>query len=403
MSAPPVRSTEALLAQMQRRIQVLERRLATAGSSGGGGGGGGGVWGGRDAGPIGEVSRVDLTSPWTTWGRNNNNAGYGTQVTATRHPSGIVTLDGLVIPQSTPPASSKIGQIVNENCWPAYRVIMPTSVGKAFYVEPTGAIHAMESGFAAGQFYTLNTGYWAADKEDGWIPVGEQGSAFGPNFGSTVDWNTRYGPPSWRVDDYGCTWFRGLVRVNATTSVDNTLMFTLPAYANAAPSETHHIAVAAQSAFGLIGADSAIGICWKTGGSGAVGAWYSLGGVCVVTPSGLTGWDSPPAWINGWGQFSVAAFTQVSWRRRADGIAQLRGLMSGGNLTQRAFNMVEAGTMPMLHMVMFATAAGNLAARLDLRGANHGVDADQGALVPQTGSTSWFSLDSQFWNPYAPY
>lgn len=97
----------------------------------------------------------------------------------------------------------------------------------------------------------------------------------------------------------------------------------------------------------------------------------------------ISGWVTAEGLQNGWVQYGNATFPPVSYRKDADGMVTLRGLMKSGTMGKPAF-VLPPGFRPKETMLSI-TVAGDAVARVDIL-------AD-GSVQPSFGSTVWFGLD----------
>lgn len=86
---------------------------------------------------------------------------------------------------------------------------------------------------------------------------------------------------------------------------------------------------------------------------------------------------------NGWVQYGNAVFAPVSYRKDADGVVSLRGLMKSGTMGATAFTL-PPGFRPKETMLSITTS-GDQVARVDIL-------AD-GSVQPKSGTNAWFGLD----------
>lgn len=93
-------------------------------------------------------------------------------------------------------------------------------------------------------------------------------------------------------------------------------------------------------------------------------------------------------WVNAemtgnWVQYGGNDFPPASYRKDADGVVTLRGLMKSGTLGDTAFKL-PVGFRPKEQMLSI-TSAGDQVARVDI--------LSDGSVQPKSGSTVWFGLD----------
>ena len=111
-----------------------------------------------------------------------------------------------------------------------------------------------------------------------------------------------------------------------------------------------------------------------------------------VRPDGLVddwhevGASGEPAFQNGWVNFGGAEAT-AAFRKDGEGTVHIKGLIKLGTLASAAFTL-PVGYRPLLHQTI-ATIAASALGRLIIFGPT-------GLVVPQTGSSGWFSIHITF-------
>lgn len=345
--------------------------------------------------------RLNFASGWQTYNSSTAEHVWSEGPTATQLPSGLVVLSGLIRYSNGVPADySAIADGIPEGMRPEHEVIHfvnNSDTAKAILISPEGVIAVRATGFVSNGYVSLDgISYWPAGTAT-WNEIGTNGTSFGPAFESHGD---TWGTPAYYQDEYGFTWFRGIIKVKTTVSADNTPIFNMPPELLSVHQQ--HMRTTGVGGYSGLGADAGQGrLQWKMGSVGAVGNWISLAGIMLTTESALTlnDWRPIQGWANSWKRY-LTQFPEPAFLRRGDGLCTLKGLVNGGTLgTGRAF-WIERELWPHGGRALMDTMAANARARLDISGADE-IEGprNKGGVSLINGSNTWFSLDSVKWVP----
>jgi hypothetical protein len=145
-----------------------------------------------------------------------------------------------------------------------------------------------------------------------------------------------------------------------------------------------------QGATGVAGAAGAAGAAGPAGAAGAQGPQGPTGPVSQVTQEGwhIVGAAGEPAYKNGWGRHDPVNYTP-EFRKRPDGVVQLRGIIRGGAADTVAFTL-PVGYRP--DQTLYVTALADTAYAGG--GATYMIIGTGGDVAPHNGggAPQWFSL-----------
>lgn len=320
---------------------------------------------------------------------------------AIKSSAGIVSLSGLIRVKGTPAAATALAYIP-EGFRPDTDMLVPAESNGSITIKikTDGVIEVYQVPSANAYISLDGICYPAAGVAD-WTEIGSSGS--GSSFASVVNtnepWNELYGYPAYWKDPYGFVWFRGLLRINSTLSVDNTLMVTLPTSHRA--DAYQHLRAASQAGYAGIGYRPDDGLVWKSNSASTIGNWISLAGLIGVTSDGRANnlWRQPSTFTSGWVNVGTIN-TNTQFVRREDGLCMLNGLVKTGTPPSKISVLLDEEMWPTRGRIIFATTSNNAHGRLDLASVRDDtLPFDLGAIVAQTGSSTWFSLDGRAWTP----
>jgi len=336
------------------------------------------------------------SNAWGTYNTATMTRSYNETIGATRLPTGLIMLTGLLYKTGTINSGDVICTLP-PICRPGRAVILSVNYGdaaRAITINTNGTIVA-RTAWGSSQYLNFDgVCFWALDSEatGNWINVGSGGSSYGANYGlwTTADEARFY------QDRYGWTWFDGLVKITGTTSADNTNIITLPAAYRTAK-ELHMTGVANDFGMGF-GATSTNGLNWKTNSPTGINGWIGISGQAWCSASGdtLSPWYTTYSYINSWAQ-NGPTFPNVQWVRRPDGLAAMRGLVSGGanNATITRLNGYPE-LWPAARRIICPVFANLARARIDIMGDREDGGQAPQDVIPAAGVTTgaWASLDS---------
>lgn len=317
---------------------------------------------------------------------------------ATKLPSGIVVLGGMLVSTSAPPDSQIIAYLP-----PGYRPdkagLFPVEMGETscvVYIHTNGEIRVYGTGWPSS-WLTLDGIAFPSAGTATWTSVGDGGSSWGANFESNAGWVAEYGDPAFWKDPYGFVWYRGLARIKVATSTDNTLIFNLPSTHRSSIQE--HVRGCANAGYGGVGSLPASGLVWKPGTPGNVGGYVSLCGIITKTAQAYS--DNPwlfkaPRMSNNWVAYN-ASLTQPRYLLREDGLRVLSGMIGGGTVGASCFYFRDLEMIAEKGRLTIPAMATNARARITVMPS--WIDGDQArtALIIENGSNTWFSLDNRVW------
>lgn len=309
--------------------------------------------------------------------------------------SGLVVLSGMFQTIGTLASGTLIG-VLPEGMRPPIRLIFPMEYGdsaRSLDIWTNGNM-TLSASPGANAYISLDGIAFHPAGVGTWTNVGSGGSAFGANFGEWT--NPAYGPCAYYKDPWGFVWWRGLARVNVTTTLDNTSIVTVPATHRVANEQ--HFRTTGNNVYSGLGGKNTDGLNWKLGSGGTVGQWISLTGAVFVTADALTlnPWRNA-SFANGWGQY--AGFPIAAYARREDGLAMTKGLVRAGTINASMSAMGEE-MWPTGGAIILAAISNQERARMDVTAArNIDVGVGPGALVGRTASNAWFSWDGMKWVP----
>lgn len=334
------------------------------------------------------------------WGPYSE-AGSGTWTggaRATKLPSGIVVLGGMLISTSASADSQVIAYLP-----PGYRPdkagLFPVEVGETscvVYISTNGEIRVYGSGWPSS-WLTLDGIAFPSAGTATWTSIGNGGSSWGINFESNADWVAEYGDPAFWKDPYGFVWYRGLARIKVATSTNNTLIFNLPSTHRSSVQE--HVRGCANTGYAGIGSLPESGLIWETGTPGNVGGRISLCGVITKTAQAYSdnSWlFRAPKMANNWVPYN-ADFTQPRYLLREDGLRVLSGTISGGNAGASCFFFRDLEMIAEKGQLTIPAMANNARARISVMPSWIDGDVARTALIIENGSNTWFSLDNRVW------
>lgn len=312
-----------------------------------------------------------LQNGWRNYDAAFNKPGF------TKTSSGIVMLRGLIAGGTASPGAN-IFQLPDDYCPPynlTFETITNASVFSRVYINS-----------AACTVYVTkaDTGYLTLDGI--YFPVGGAVSFTNttPFYNSWTNYITAYGGPyapvSYGTDNLGRVHLRGLAANGTLTNGTRITGLPTPLLpptgeVSILPSESGSYA-----AFQLDG---------RTGGSPGIQAGY--GGVTYLSvqamyyPSPLSGWTALTL-QNSWAYYGVP-FPTAKYRKGADGIVTLTGLIKSGSTTANAvIATLPPGYRPSSGTAIFGIPSGNVAmGRVD-------IDTD-GNIKYLAGGNAWLSLD----------
>jgi hypothetical protein len=321
---------------------------------------------------------------------------WGWRVGATKLPSGLVALTGLVRTMAVPTVSQLIGTITDPDLWPEYDVVHTAEYGNTavgITIKTDGRIMTRFSGGSGVDFLSLSgVTYWAAESDatGNWKNVGTNGITFDSHY---ADWgDPLYGPSALYKDRWGFVWGRGLVRTLAAQTVGYPIINLPVGYR---PDKEQHYRTVANDTFGFIGAGNTStgpnSINYKQNSPNAVNTWTSLYGMRLSTPDVLTlnSWTSPGLFLNSWNNLG-AAYPAMAWSRREDGLVVFRGLVSGGALGAAVTNLLATPEIFIRPKgAVFAAVGADSRTRVDISG-----DAYNQTIAPLSGGSAWVALDN---------
>ena len=318
---------------------------------------------------------------------------------ATKLPSGIVVLGGMLISNSVPSDSQVIAYLP-----PGYRPdkagLFPVEVGetsRVVYISTDGEIRVYGSGWPSS-WLTLDGIAFPSAGTATWTSIGDGDSSWGANFESDAGWVAEYGDPAFWKDPYGFVWYRGLAHIKVTTSTDNTLIFNLPSTHRSSVFE--HVRGCANTGYAGIGSLPKSGLVWKPGTPGDVGSYVSLCGVITKTAQAYS--DNPwlfraPKMTNNWAPYH-STLTQPSYLLREDGLRVLSGMIGRGIVGGAScFYFRDLEMIAEKGRLTIPAMANNARARITVNPSWIDGDSARTALIIDNGSNTWFSLDNRVW------
>lgn len=340
---------------------------------------------------------------WGAYNYMNQDRNWNDRIGATRLPTGLIVLSGLLRSNFTPGAGSLIGTLNDPLTWPEHDVMLPVEVADLAYsiIIRTNGRMEVHGAQPANQYLNLDgTAYWAKDSEatGNWINVGQGGSSWGANFEPSP--GSTYGPPGFYKDRYGFVWFRGLTQIKTAVTADNTPIIVLPAGYHG--HLDHHLRGTGMGGFAGFGT-AGTSLNWKGGSPSAVGNYLSLYNISITTADALTinEWLGPYSFLNGWVNYSPATFTTFGITRRGDGLVKYKGLIGSGNTGAPIATLTGFPQYyPRARRLILGTIANATRARVDING-----DRETDGRLPHTiwpangASANWTSFDSVFYVP----
>lgn len=335
---------------------------------------------------------------WTTHSDANASSHFVHDATVVKLPSGLVVLSGLLRSIGTPPDGSLIATLP-PGFAPDNETIYGVEFGdvaKSIRITPAGDIHVYGGAGITNQYLSLDgIVFWSAGVAQ-WTNIGQGGSAWANSFGPDAGWSTTFGTPGFWKDPYGFVWFRGLVKIGQTLSVDNTNIFTLPA--SHRTTAEMHVRSTGNSIFSYLGAKTGDGVNWKVNSASNVGGWISLAPMVIESPDAVTNnpWVYPLTKANGWVQYGTPGqFTTLKYLLREDGLRCLSGLINAGTYGASVATFRDREMWPTRGRPILAGVANAARSRRELSSYNASY-GDHGQIIPAQGS-SWFSFDGTFW------
>lgn len=336
-------------------------------------------------------------SSWDAYANTNNSAIFDPLPRATKLPSGLVVLAGMLHGYGTIAPDSLIATLP-EGLRPEYRVVHLVLQGdqpRGLYIDPDGSIRT-RSAWVANTYLSLDgVAFWASGSAD-WTNIGTGGSSFNntnfePNPNTTI-----FPPPRYFKDEFGFVWFEGVVSLKTAVTVGNTVMVNMPT-THRSHAETH-IATVGNDTYGGIGTQPTNGLIWKPNSPGTVGGWMSLNNVVYPTQDAI---DNNP-WVgrrgdpNGWVKLG-AEFTEPRWLKRGDGLCMLSGALKNGNLTA-SMAMLPTEMRPTYGRKILPTMQTNAIGRLNISATTDvTLPYEKGAIIPSMGGTTFYSWDGVKW------
>ena len=339
---------------------------------------------------------------WQTYAESTASTVFSTKARATRLSSGIVSLSGLLRSKGSPANGSVIATLP-VGCRPDTPGIFSVEHGnlpRAINIYPSGEITVRGGGWSANEYLSLDGIHFPAAGVATWTNFGSGGSSWGANFSSDALFITDFGFPAFWKDPYGFVWFRGLVKLTATVSANNSNIVTLPS-THRSYLEQHYRGVGLDGYAGL-GAQSDNGLNWKIGSPGAANSWISLAGITILTNDAWANnpWFTPDVYPNSWSNLNPASYPKGSYLLREDGLCVASGLMANGTMDRRGMSIPDEEMWPRHGRIIIATTSGQARGRLDISGARDlGGEHEPGSLVFTQGSNAWYSLDNVMWVP----
>lgn len=314
--------------------------------------------------------------------------------------SGLVVLSGMMMGVGSPGSATVIA-VLPEGMRPSQHLIFPIEYGdfaRSIYINPNGNVTLGGAAPAANAYISLDGIAFHPAGVGEWVTVGDEGSAFGANFEEWTD--PQYGPCAFYKDPWGFVWWRGLARIKATVTVDNTPIVTVAAPYR--PDREEHFRSTANEVYAGIGSQPANGLNWKGGTIGSVGAWISLTGATFVTTDGINQnpWKNIKTFNNGWAKYPSVQFPDPGYLRREDGLCVTKGLMNSGTINAKMAGMTQEEMWPAGGKIILAAICSSARARLDVNAARELEPATgPGALIGRGASNAWFSWDGLKWVP----
>lgn len=326
--------------------------------------------------------KMPLGPGWTQYSQTEIDWMHGTATVA----DGIVSLNGLVFTAATSTSGSVIATFPIE--WaPNQRLMFGVNNGdtwRAVDVYPDGTVRSR--GVGSGSYISLAGLAWPLESTvaaaGGWINVGQGGSAFANGWVNYVSGGIQVWGDSrfWKDPITGMVWVQGLVMSGSTATAAS--IFTLPV--GYRPAKTNHFATTSADGLGTLYATaSQISNVAAANSNG----FLSLCGIVFEPEGGALIPFRPYILVNGWLQYDPTVYTTGSNMKSPNGMIYHQGLIRSGPITTPAVNMAKderMGHLGTTSYALFNRLAGNARARLDLR---------NNAIIPQQGSTTWYSMD----------
>jgi hypothetical protein len=355
------------------------------------------IVGQTEASPLGKFVPLVLGANWRVYSTVTSDPAWGWRVGATKLPSGLVSLTGLVRTMAVPVNNQLIGTITDPDLWPEYDIAHSVEYGNTavgITIKTDGRILTRFAGGSGVDFLSLSgVNYWAAESDatGNWKNVGTNCITFDSHY---ADWgDPLYGFSALYKDRWGFVWGRGLVRT-VTPQTTNFPMINLPV--GYRPEKEQHYRAISDNGFGFLGAGNATSgpnsINYKTGSPNAAGTWTSLAGIRVSTPDVLTlnSWTTPGLFLNSWANYNAVTFPGMTWTRREDGLVLFRGLITGGALGAAVTNLLATPEIFIRPKgAVFAAVGADVRTRVDISG-----DTYNQTIAPLSGGVAWVSLDN---------
>lgn len=340
---------------------------------------------------------LSLSSSFVPYSHFFNNHEFDGVPRATKLPSGLVVLSGLIRSIGSTAAGHVIATLP-EGFRPDRDVIYPllqADMPRAVDIRTDGTIR-VRAGWAADQYASLDgIMFWTSGTP--WQTVGTGGVTL-----NTTNFNIHTVSQAeglrYYKDQYGFVWFDGVVELKTALSTNNTVIISLPTTHRSFLEQ--HFGTVGQEGFAQLGAQPTNGLVWKTGSPAAIGNWISLNGAMLCTSDG---WNNNPWWnkisySNSWVRTS-ASFPDVSALVREDGLRTTVGLVSSGTLTQFVVSLPQE-FQPEYGRKIFHTTQSNALGRINLASKNNIVSPYlPGNLVPSMGGNGFYSFDGLGWIP----
>lgn len=200
-----------------------------------------------------------------------------------------------------------------------------------------------------------------------------------------------YPAPNYAMDPFKRIWVRGAAAKTGTSNATDTPIFNIGA-AGFQPQKAPHIVTTSNgttsqlSEFSQISMKTNGDVLYKPGVMNDDEMYYD--GI-MYHPASVTDWTEITSIGGGWVNLDAASFNTLAYRKDADGVVHLKGMVRSGTIGQVFFNL-PAGFRP-IKDIIFATTSADAAARVDI--------GKDGNVVGLQGSNAWFSLDGLSFTP----
>lgn len=352
----------------------------------------------------GQISDKDVYLPYSSSWRSyaSGSGGWFNGAKATKLPSGIVVLKGMIL-SDTAPADGEVIVTLPEGMRPDNSTLVAveqSEISRCVKIDADGTVRVYGTGWSAN-WLTLDGIAFPSAGTASWVIIGTNGSAYGSSFQRESNWATQFGEPAFWKDPYGFVWWRGLVQVKTALSVDNAVIVSLPAQYRAPVQE--HIRGAGNGGYAGFGSQPASGLVWKLNSPAASGNWLSLGGLITKTADAysLNPWTTKAMrFANSWAQHPSSDITRVSYLLREDGLRVLSGVMVSGTLGAVAWRFDEKEMLAEDGFMTIPAISNNSRTRITINPSWVDGDNDHGGLFLNAfGSNDWFSIDNRVYVP----